>query len=380
MSDAVPHGPVAPIPPLTSLRFFAAAVVVAFHYDPDRFSLLPGFFQSWLETGYEAVTFFYVLSGFILCYVYAEADLSRRGSLRSFFAARIARLAPAYYLALLIALPFYLEETLEEDGPTPGTLVLHFALVTSALQAWWPEAALAWNPPAWSMSVEWFFYLLFPLALAIARRLKPTWLLPGSLILVAAVAAFRLWVMDPLADDDPDAWASFAAYFPLFHLPQFLFGIALGRTYLLGPKPSPGLAAGMFAAGVIGLMILFMDLDELPGHVRSNAVLVVFFGLLIFGAATGGHFAHRALSLPVLVVLGNISYAIYALHEPVALWWEAYGPARFGLRLPTWMDFPLYAALVIVLAGLCYRFVETPLRRRIRRWGGIGARAAAPAA
>lgn len=102
------------IPPLTSLRFFAAAVVVAFHYDPNKFSLLPGFFQSWLETGYEAVTFFFVLSGFILSYVYAEADLSRRANLRAFFAARFGRLAPAYYLALLVSLPFYLLEGLEE--------------------------------------------------------------------------------------------------------------------------------------------------------------------------------------------------------------------------------------------------------------------------
>jgi peptidoglycan/LPS O-acetylase OafA/YrhL len=374
MSVATDHRPAVPIPPLTSLRFFAAMVVVAFHYDPERFSQLPGFFQSWLETGYEAVTFFFVLSGFILAYVYAGADFTRRGSRRAFFAARVGRLAPAYYVALAIALPFYFAEVFEEGDLTRTEIALHAGLVLTALQAWWPDAALAWNPPAWSMSVEWFFYLLFPFALVLARRLPPTLLLPGSLILVAAVSAFRLWVIDALADEDPDAWSAFAAYFPLFHLPQFLFGIALGRTYLLGPKPSPGLAAGMFAAGAIGLMILFMDLDELPGHVRSNAVLVVFFGLLVLGAATEGHLAFRALSAAPLVFLGNASYAIYALHEPVALWWEAYGPARFGLRLPPWFDFPLYAALVIVLAGLCFRHVETPLRRVIRRWGGAATR------
>ena len=369
MSVAAPHPPAAAIPPLTSLRFFAAMLVVVFHYEPEKFSLLPGFFQSWLETGYEAVTFFYVLSGFILCYVYGDTDFSRRGSLRAFFAARIGRLAPAYYVALLIALPFYLKEARGEGDLPLGELVLHVALVLTALQAWWPDAAVVWNPPAWSMSVEWFFYLLFPLALIAARRLTPTLLLPGSLILVAAVSAFRLWVMDPLADEDPEDWGNLAAFFPLFHLPQFLFGVALGRIYLLGPKPSAALAAGMFLAGLLGLMILFMDLGELPGHIRSNAVLVVFFGMLIYGAATAGHFAYRALSPAPIVFLGNASYAIYALHEPIALWWETYGPAGFGLRLPTWLDFPLYAGLVIVFAGLCYRYVETPLRRLIRRWG-----------
>jgi peptidoglycan/LPS O-acetylase OafA/YrhL len=368
------------IPPLTSLRFFAAMVVVAFHYEPEKFLLLPGFFKSWLETGYEAVTFFYVLSGFILYYVYAEADFSRRGRLRAFFAARIARLAPAYYVALLIALPFYLDEALSEGDLPMSELGLHMALVLTGLQAWWPDAAVVWNPPAWSMSVEWFFYLLFPLALVAARRIAPTVLVPGALILVAAVSGFRLWVMEPIADADPENWRNLASFFPLFHLPQFLFGLALGRVHLLGPKPSPALAAGMFAAGAIGLMALFLDLDELPGHARSNAVLVVFFGLLICGGATAGHFAYRFLSRAPLVFLGNASYAIYALHEPIGLWWDAHGPAGHGVRLPTWLDFPLHAALVIVVAALCYRYVETPLRRRIRRWGGVAeARVPSPA-
>jgi peptidoglycan/LPS O-acetylase OafA/YrhL len=379
MMDAAPHRPIAPIPPLTSLRFFAAMVVVAFHYEPEKFSLLPGFFQSWLETGYEAVTFFYVLSGFILCYVYAESDFARRGSLHAFFAARIGRLAPAYYLALLVALPFYLQEALGEDDLPLDELGLHIALVLTGLQAWWPDAAVVWNPPAWSMSVEWFFYLLFPLALIVARRLPPTVLLPAALILVAAVSGFRLWFLDQLADANPEAWRNLASFFPPLHLPQFLFGMALGRVYVQGPRPSPALAAGMFAAGALGLMALFLDLDELPGHARSNAVLVVFFGLLIYGAGTAGHFAYRLLSQAPLVFLGNASYAIYALHEPLGLWWDAYGPAGFGIRLPTWLDFPLHAGLVIALAALCYRYVETPLRRRIRRWGGADTRAAPPA-
>src|SRR5262245_64525516 len=98
------------LPALTSLRFFAAFVVVAFHYNPDRFVNMPEFFRSWLETGYEAVTFFFVLSGFIMSYMYSDfgSEQPRKINLRSFFVARFARLAPAFYLALLIALPFFI--------------------------------------------------------------------------------------------------------------------------------------------------------------------------------------------------------------------------------------------------------------------------------
>ena len=151
------------IPPLTSLRFFAAALVVAFHYDPDRFPRLPDFIHDWLETGYESVTFFFILSGFVLSYVYFGTDPGRTNTtLKSFFVARFGRLFPAYYLSLLIALPFFVAPNFFQEEPAPANLPYHGLAVLFSVQSWWPEAALAWNPPAWSVSVEWFLYLTFP--------------------------------------------------------------------------------------------------------------------------------------------------------------------------------------------------------------------------
>lgn len=363
------------IPPLTSLRFFAAALVVVFHYDPDKLTRLPDFLQNWLETGYEAVTFFFVLSGFVLSYVYFGAEPGRTNvGLKAFFIARFGRLFPAYYVSLLIALPFFvLPSVFQDEAPSPN-LAFHGVLVVTSLQSWWPPAALAWNPPGWSVSVEWFLYMTFP-AIAWAARFIPSGaFLVGSYLFVAVVAAFRVMVMEPLAEDDPDTWRNFALFFPLFHLPQFIFGVALGRVHLFGPRPAPALAAWMFAAGTIGLMILFADLDELPARIRSNAVLVILIGMQVFGAAQAGHVAYRALSVRPLVYLGNISYSLYALHQPLEFYWEWLGPAERGLRLPPMLDFAIFFALVLGASALCYRYVETPLRRRIRRWGGATVR------
>lgn len=359
------------IPPLTSLRFFAASLVVAFHYDPDRFTRLPGFVQNWLETGYEAVTFFFVLSGFVLSYVYFGADPGRTNTnLRSFFVARFGRLFPAYYLSLLIALPFFILPSQIWGEAAPANLPYHALAVLGSVQAWWPEAALAWNPPAWSVSVEWFLYATFPI-IAWATRFVPNGtFLAGSFLLVTAGAAFRVLVMEPLMNDEPDQWRNFALFFPLFHLPQFIFGVALGRVHLLGPRSSPALAGWMFTAGLVGLMIVLGDLEELPTRIRSNAVLVIFFGMLIFGAAQSGHGAYRALSVRPLVYLGDISYSMYILHQPLEFYWEWVGPRSLGWNLPYMLDFVLFFALVVGLSALSYRIVETPLRRRIRRWGG----------
>lgn len=357
------------IPPLTSLRFFAAAVVVAFHYDPERFTRMPDFLQNWLETGSEAVTFFFVLSGFVLGYVYLGGNGGEpRLKLRTFFVSRFARLAPAYYLSLLVALPFFVGSYFFLDEADPRNFWLHGTLVVTSLQSWWPPTALEWNPPAWSVSVEWFLYLAFPLILWATRFIPSTTFAAGAFLLVVAVAIFRVVVMAPIGESGPDGW-NFAQFFPLFHLPQFILGVALGRVHLEGPRPPPALAGWMFAAGAAGLMIIFWDLEDLPARIRSNAVIAIFFGLLILGAAQSGHFAYRVLSRRTLVFLGNISYSVYALHQPISFYWEWYGPREFEIDLGSLPDFALYFALVVGASALSYLYVELPLRRRIRRWG-----------
>lgn len=361
-----------PIPPLTSLRFFAAAVVVAYHYEPERFTRVPEFLRSWLETGYEAVTFFFMLSGFVLAYVYhSDGPGPAIANLRTFFIARFGRLFPAYYVSLLLALPFFVAPGFFQEGETVSpNLATDALLVLTAIQTWWPPAALAWNPPAWSVSVEWFMYGTFPFILWATRKVPAGRLLVGTFVLVVVVALFRVNVLKPLVEEDARTWYHFSEFFPLFHLPQFIFGMALGRVHLEGPRLSPAVGAWLFAAGVIGLMILFVDLHSLPTRMRSNALLVTFFAMVIVGAAQPGHLAYRVLSAPPLIYLGDISYSIYAVHQPLEFWWEWTGPLTFDVRMPASVDFIIFFFVVLIAAGLCYRYVETPLRVRIRRWGG----------
>jgi peptidoglycan/LPS O-acetylase OafA/YrhL len=355
------------IPPLTTLRFFAAMVVVVTHYDPERFALLPDFFQNWLETAYEAVTFFFILSGFVLTYIHDDLRWNGR-SLRGFFVARFSRLFPAYYFALLVALFFYVGD-LREDGQPLGQFVLNSALVLTSLQAWWPPSALAWNPPAWSLSVEWFLYAMFPLIILAVRRVPPGLLVARALALLACVSAFRLLVLAPLVEEDHDNWHNFSQFFPVLHLPQFVLGVALARLHRQGPRPSPAVAVWMFAGGIIGLMIVLATREETPDWLRSDAVLGVFFGLLILGSAQEGHIAHRVLSWRPLVFLGNASFAVYLLHGPVEVWWEWIRESSFEEPLPDLIEFPIYAGLVLSASIFCYLVVERPLRRTLRRWG-----------
>jgi peptidoglycan/LPS O-acetylase OafA/YrhL len=352
------------LPLLTSLRFFAAAAVVAFHMAHARAAdAVPpdGFIKGLTSGGFAAVAFFFVLSGFILTYVHAGPTEAAGCDVRpaTFWRLRFARIAPAYFLGLLLSLQFLVGFLLDPATPSWARLVGPL-LVLFFLQAWWPSFSSLWNFPAWSVSVECLFYAVFPWWARVSARL-PRWglfLVSYGLVVAATVCRADFFALPDylLPPDRPDL--EFQAYFPLLHLPLFVFGMALGRQHLFGPTLPSRLLAVLFGLGVAGLLIVFGFGGLLPWWTRSDAVLVPLFALIILGAtrpADGALLAH-----PWFVLLGEASYSIYILHIPVRVGWET-----MDLGLPAWLSLPLYVALVVAASILSLRMVETPLRRWI---------------
>jgi peptidoglycan/LPS O-acetylase OafA/YrhL len=337
---------------LTSLRFFAAAAVVIFHIVIGRsgdMMQVTGFLTNLAYGGYAAVTFFFILSGFIL--TYAHAGIGERDPLdikaTTFLKLRIARILPAYLLGLVMALPI-LFEFLRVVPPIER--IVGPVLVVSFLQARYPPLSEFWNYPAWSLSVEALFYASFPLLFGIFTG-WPRWrlfLLAYLLVLISTIA--RSTLTDGLAQ-----------HFPLFHLPLFIFGMALGRQFLFGRAASTGLHVSMFLIGLLALIVLF-GFRSLPRWTRSDAVLVLVFSLIILGGSRPVG-AMAVLCLPSTVLLGEASYSIYILHVPLLLLWD-----NLGFGLPLWLNLPLYFGLVVAFSILSFRCLETPMRRRIASW------------
>ncbi len=155
----------APLPALTGVRFLAATQVVLYHFGSGfaQRHHLPRPLTNLLTNGWTAVTLFFILSGFILSYTYSGQIAGRGGKLR-FWEARFARIYPVYLLALLLSWPF---------RGDPG-LGLSMAVLTM-VQAWNPfhvNYGGAWNSPAWTLSTEAFFYLLFPFFFRCSRSAR----------------------------------------------------------------------------------------------------------------------------------------------------------------------------------------------------------------
>jgi len=354
----------APLPILTSLRFFAAAEVVIYHevYTMGRLGGVNFFLRDLASAGYEAVTFFFVLSGFILTYVYSgrlEHGCLTTSS-REFWKARFARISPAYFLGLLVALPHFVYSTLISKTTAIPDFILGLALVPILQQAWWPPTAMAWNAPAWSLSVEFLFYACFPILALITGRLSRNYFVVLAYGLVISVAILRYIISSPSNAFDSPA-VNFEMFFPLFHLPQFLFGMALGRLYLFGPTVSRKYHSAMLYAGAVGLMLVFGGRSMLPAWAHTDATLVLLFGCVIFGGAKADG-ALSVLAFPPLILLGEARYAMYILHMPLGWWWDW---LTRRLTLPPLTSVVVYFSIVMGMSIVTYQYVEKPLRRRL---------------
>jgi len=351
-----------PLPVLTSLRFFAAMEVVFVHF------LLPkedGFINCLLSAGHQAVTFFFVLSGFILVYVYngKNADDAIATSSRAFWKARFARIYPAFALSLLIGLPALLYETFVSKVEPLHVFWSEILLIPVLLQAWFPGVAVSgWNSPSWSLSVEALFYAVFPLLMRLFRRIPPLRLATAAFGLAIAVVVLR-WVIQPAANAPKEAW-NFDSFFPLLHLPSFIFGMAVGRVFLFAKPLSPRAHLVMFWLGLVTLIAVIGWRYRLDGWVSSDAILVPLFGLIIFGGARPG-ISLKPLKSRMMILLGEVSYAIYIIHLPLLFWWQTVLVARLKLNLPPALGAIAFATLVTLLSILIFRYVENPLRRRI---------------
>lgn len=347
-----------PLPLLTSLRFFAAAIVVAYHvFAPDA---RDGFFHAIAASGTEAVIFFFILSGFVLTYVYSGNG--KASNLRTpqpkFWRARFARVAPAYLVGLIFAVPTLLYSVFVLKSVSVPTFFLSLLLVPLFLQAWWGTTIFAWNVPAWSVSVEAFFYFLFPALEKIARLLSPMRLFAASITLVVFVDMLKAQLR-PAADGAQQAWN--IMYFPPLHLSFFVLGMALCRVFLFGPAVPAFWRQVLFPAGAVLALGLLGFRTHLPAWCVHDGMLSLAFGAMIFGAAFSSGVSLLA-SWP-LMLLGEASYSLYITHYPLMFLWRSV--LRHVGVLPMWLSNVLFVVFAIMVSLIVYRYVERPWRSRL---------------
>ncbi len=358
--------------PLTSLRFLAALWVLLHHALPQGG---PGSLSAALGgSGWLGVSLFFVLSGFLLTVRYAP-DGRLRGTRRDFWLERVARLAPTYALALLFALPLFLRDARVQDLDA-GRVASIAASVLTVQQAWRPELACQWDCPAWSLSVEAWFYLGFPVAIALLGAWLMRSRLRGSALLLLGLGASA--AMFPWLEGRGVGWAlPVYSLSPLARWPEFLAGIGLaGLLREWRPRTAvPG--ALLFGTGIAWLSASVAWHERIAASgMHLLPISLPGFVLLVAGCwALRGH-AAAGLDSAALVLLGEASYALYLFHAPLHGYLLAIANRVIGRGYDhSWHLFAAYLATAVGLSILLHKRFELPWRARLRHRFGLAGKA-----
>ena len=350
---------------LTGLRAFAAVNIVLFHFsNPEWF----GIFAPVVNAGYASVSFFILLSGYVLAYNYAPRARTGQLDFARFWKARFTRLYPIYLLSLLLA---WRNVPGEYGAHTHFLFWAGMVLSPLLLQGWVPEIATFLNTPAWTMSAESFYYFLFPWVAAwkrpdrvapILRRLLVIWLLglvPGTLY----------WLLNPdhlaVVDRWSSApWLSALKFTPIPHLASFVFGVVLSGLDELIPRD----ARRRLVLGVAGFATLFFLLwlgPRIPYAVIHDGLLMPIFGCIILGLS-GQNWLAGALGWRPLVFVGESSYCLYLLHFN---FWNLIHDTHVLETLHVAQFDPWISYAILIAMGLAaLHFVEKPAQRQLRKW------------
>lgn len=348
--------------PLTSLRFFAALWVVLFTYIHE----LEGQIHIGLiDKGYLGVEGFFILSGFILSYVYLEGFGARRFDYLTFITHRLARIYPLHIATLGLTLLMIAVAAM--TGVTPDSKAVDWAALPAHLtltQAWGLAPSASFNHPSWSISAEWFAYLGFPLVATAAWAMRNRPILAVSLaclILTALYIVFYVVAGFPLTE------ATFQ-WGALRIVPCFLLGSALYLAWRAGAVARPWIAT-------TGAVVASLTVIIASSFARSDIVIVIALGLMILSVAGLGRdrdgLETGILSTGLCVYLGEISFAIYMIYVPWKWVWLKGVNALLGTdHQPLPFLWWLAGGLALIpLAMLAHHLVERPFRRLFRNWG-----------
>jgi len=362
---------------LTPLRGIAALLVVIYHSNLMLMPFVEPFAKpNLINAGWLWVDFFFVLSGFIIFYVYGASfrNSITAGGYWKYIKARFARVYPLHFFTLVWSLLCAIIILSYADGVHPffRTILNPLSALPSLflLQSLGLYMTAPLNTPSWSLSTEWWVYMIFPVLVPFFNRLKNAWMI----LTLAGVAGFFLfikYVLGPINSFPPGTpTLNVLTDFGFFRcLAGFLAGMLLFRIY------EESIAINFFKQS--GVFLLFFIGTLIAMHVGVEDILIVaLFPFVILAAAYNTTAIKKALDTAVLQRLGDWSFSIYMVHVPIMfIFWivqvrsnpklfaifppEPAGPPDYTIGLLACL---IIVALTLLVASITYRYIEVPAR------------------
>jgi peptidoglycan/LPS O-acetylase OafA/YrhL len=340
------------IKPLTSARGIAALLVVIYHgWNLFYIESADGPSQNFpFLKGYLFVDFFFLLSGFIIAYVHSvDFENWNAQSYRRFLLLRLIRVYPVHFFTLLLALLLegakflFPTNNLPFSFNTPTSFFQHLTLT----QAWGFDESTRWNLPSWSVSVEWFAYIVTPVVffLTLHRRFVGMG--------IVFLCLFVLWFLEK------GPWnLNLTAHYALARgVAEYAIGSVLYRLHST-------VKSNISIDNLLAVCLLLTVLNIVSKG--DDVVSVILFAFDILGLSLANHWVEKLFSLSVPMYLGRVSYSLYMVHGFALAPTKSICSKLSGTPAVIPLKFAIFGAFVLIsLAGaeLCYRYVEMPARR-----------------
>jgi peptidoglycan/LPS O-acetylase OafA/YrhL len=345
------------------MRFFAALMVFLWH--ATTFIGTDLFFNH--KVGYAGVGFFYILSGFILTYVYLnKLKKPTVKAVKKFYIARIAKLFPVHLLTFLASLPLLV--TVIHDLIVQGSILKLIGAAgvnLTLLQSWFPQASIhfSFNSVAWSISVELFFYALFPLIIFILTRSAVTQSIKNILLMMAALWVIGVAVYVPISSMLDD-WIIYI--FPPARLIDFVMGVLLALVFIKLPTNSITsvlrTSREWSIAEIASILLLvggFAFSVMIPQSLRFALWLMPFWMVIIFIFSHDQGIISRFLKKRPLVFLGEISFSFYMVHQLIIRYVSTVEMSHAAVVALSFM-------ITICVSSVVYLVFEEPLRLKLK--------------
>lgn len=371
---------------LTALRGIAAILVVIFHSNAIVSQYVTTEHTFWFQKLYLMVDLFFVLSGFIMCYVYESYFNTSTESRKcvGFLKARLARIYPLHLvtlatLILAVGITFSVAKNIYYNELT---LVLYNpkAVITAIflLQSAHIHNMFTWNIPSWSISAEWLAYVVFPFLVKPFSKFNILKTLLTITIIFTLYAGLIFYIAPNRVQIFP--FLSTAADLDLTYdwgfargILGFVLGMAVYRLFINNVLKNI-LSKGLVLLGLVLLYSVYMHFN------LTDFGAPLFFSFILLSTAYGSKNINTFFDIAALQKLGLWSYSIYMWHFVFILilfeiqYWlltepPAPGSANyFGISNPLVLLL-LYVVITIIIGAFSFRFIEKPSRKWINNLG-----------
>ena len=338
---------------LTSVRAFAALVVVLFHMFQSDTTPASGLLRRLVLDGHLGVDFFFILSGFILTHVYLVQWKSGTFKYGRFLWARFARVYPLHLFMILLFLVAYSAASAVGRNDLDGMRWDHLPWHVLLLHSWGFADGHSWNFPSWSVSAEAFAYLIFPACLFSLPLTRPRW--SAALSILGLTAAWFIL--------SANGWTLTKLMFN-FGIVRILFEFTVGVSiYLIYEKLELRGGIASTIAAVAFLLVLLVASRQGP-----EIISVLLFAIIILMLAIRSRSPRKSLLRSrLLVYLGEISYSTYMAHLLVLMTMRlVFDRITPGLEWGGLLGL-IFTILLIYLGSIVlYHGVELPARSFLR--------------